>query len=131
MARFKVGGSFAGDMGIVAGQIGPPRIRGQHDAVDQDARQAGEAGREDAAAALAFDLGEDLAAGVVGRQRHRVGIEVVRFAVERDVAAPVHLRPPDEREVDPEGLVAQVFLTVELHQFDQILGRPRIALAAL
>ncbi len=60
-----------------------------------------------------FDLGEYLAAGIMRGERDGMGVEIGRLAMEGQIAARVGLGRPDQREIDAQRLVAQIFAPIE------------------
>ena len=78
----------------------------------------------------ALDLGDDIAAGVLGGHGDCQHLDGERLLLHREVAVDVRRGGPDDADIDRERLVEQVFLAVDRHQLDQVLLRPLVQLAA-
>ena len=106
------------------------RVRRHHDAIDQ------RAGYLHLTRVEAVHLGEPLhlrdhqPPGVVRCHRHRQRVAGQRLPLHGDVAGRVSGGAANDRDIDREGLIEQVFLAADLHQLDQILGRHLVQLAA-
>ena len=76
------------------------------------------------------DLGDDLAARIVGGERDGIGFEVGGLLIKGDVAARIRKRSANQGDVHREGLVAKVLLSFHDCYLDEILLGPRVHLPA-
>ena len=114
----------------VAGDVGLPLVGIDVDVVDQRARHLDVAHRQAAARGELADLGDDDPAAVPGGHRHRQHLALDGLALHRQVAVLVGGRAADDGDVDRERVEQQPLAAAERDDLDEVLGRPRVLLAA-
>jgi hypothetical protein len=105
-------------------------LRRQHDAIDQCPRYLYLSRVERPCLGDALDLRDHQPARVVRRHRERQRFDRQRLALHGDVAVRVGGGAPNDADINRDRLVEQIFLAPDRHQFDQILGRFLVELAA-
>src|SRR6478672_3985692 len=105
-------------------------IRHHDDAIDDRARDLHLPRVERPRLGDALDLRDHQPARVVRRQRERQRFDRQRLALHGDVAVRVGGGAANDADIDRDRLVEQIFLAPDRHQFDQILGRFLVELAA-
>ena len=123
---------FAGVGGVVGGREGLRVVcaRRDHDAVHQHAGNLHLARIQGAPVGDPFDLHDDQPAAVACGHRDRQAFQRERFALHRDVAVGIGGGAADDRDVDRQRFVEQVFTPVERHQRHQVFDSALVELAA-
>jgi len=104
---------------------------GEDHAVDQNAGYLDVARVERIRGRDSLDLRDHEATRIFrGHGRIKV-VQRKRLALHGDIAVRIAGGPPDQCDVDGERLIAQPFLTIDLHNPNELLGRHAVDLAAL
>ena len=64
-------------------------------------------------------LGINLAATIVGGERHSVAVEIGGFAMQGQIAPSVGFGGANQSKIDMDRLVAEIFATIDRDEFDQ------------
>ena len=119
------GGAVGGGEGLVV------ILRaGLDDAVDEDAGDLDLARVEGTPLGDPLDLDDHQSTGIVGGHGNGHPFEGQGFAFHGDIPVRVRGGATDDRDVDRESLVEEVFLAADRHQFDEVFGGFPIELAA-
>ena len=104
------------------------RLLGDHDAIDEQARDPDLTGVQRRAIRDPLDLNDDDAAGVVHGHRDRERVERQGLLLHRDVAVDVGGRAADDGDIDVEALVEEIFFAADLDELDEVLLRNAVDL---
>ena len=105
-------------------------LRHHDDAIDERARDLHLPRVERPQLGDALDLHDHQPAGVVRRHRQRQRFDRQRLALHGDVAVRVGGGAANDADIDRDRLVEEILLAADRHQFDHILGRSLVQLAA-
>ena len=103
---------------------------GDHDAVDKNAGDFNLAGVQGPAVGDAFHLDDDESAGVSGGGGDGQGLQGQGLPFHGDISVRVRRGPPEDGHMDGQGLVGEIFLTVEGDELHQVLGGAGVDFAA-
>ena len=103
---------------------------GHHDGIYQCARHNDVARIDRAGLGDPFDLYDDLAARVLRGQRLHIKLQTNRFLFDADIAKLVGGCAANDRHIDRERLVPEIFFAFQLDQFYDFAGRALVQSAA-